>query len=403
LLIFLWKGENMKILFLEQQPCIRALKYALGLKKHGDYNLTFGYTGRSLTDLYGYGDELFDKMIHLRLDDDSLLELIRSDNFDLIHSHNAPDYLTVSAIELMSKNKIKIPIIHDNHDVISMRKTLYSSHDEYNQKKALECEKIANTYADARINVTEGLAEYVINKYPSKGPSLTFNNYVPEDLIPKKLLPKLSNTDGEMHLIYEGTIDATRSGGHYDLLEMFKNIAKQKIHLHIYTTRDVPEYVKLAETNDYVHFHGSKPTKALLEEISQYDFGWAGFNDEKNKDHLDVVLANKVMEYIASGLPIITLNHKTQAKFINDTGLGLVVEDIKDLKSTINSSDTNKLNGLVLSYRYKYTIEANIHEVIDFYNLVLSNYNQDLATKNHVYPKFIESLLHSSISLAEIL
>ena len=393
----------MKILFLEQQPCIRALKYALGLKEYGNYKLTFGYTGRSLTDLYGYGDEYFDRMIRIRLDDDSLLELITSEDFDLIHSHNAPDYLTVRAIEIMSANNIKIPIIHDNHDVISMRQTLYSTHDEYNQKKALDSERIANCFADARINVTQGLADYVIGKYPSKGLTLTFNNYVPRDLIPKNLLPKLSAKDSEIHLVYEGTIDTQRSNGHYDLMEIFTSIAEQKIHIHIYTTRDVPEYVKLAEENKYIHFHGSKPTKELLEEISQYDFGWAGFNDKKNKEHLDVVLANKVMEYIASGLPAITLNHKTQKDFIRETNLGLVVEDINNLRTVIESQDIEKIKELTMAKRYSYTVEANIHYVADFYNQVLSKYNKDSETKSTRYPAFLESLLNARVSLIEIL
>jgi glycosyltransferase involved in cell wall biosynthesis len=284
-----------------------------------------------------------------------------------------------------------------------MRKTLYSSHDEFDQKQALECERIANIYADARINVTQGLADYVLEKYPSSGLALTFNNYVPKDLIPDDLLPKLSKTDGETHLIYEGTIDVTRSGGHYDLFNIFEQIAAQKIHIHLYTTRNVPDYVELAKNNKYIHFHGNMPTKELLKEISQYDFGWAGFNTEKNKTHLDVVLANKVMEYISAGLPVISLDHKTQRNFINETGLGIVIGEIANLKSAIDNFNQDKLKKLVLSNRYNYTIEKNIQTVIDFYNEVIIGFNNDLKNEENSYSVFQEQIINTPMSLVEIL
>ena len=51
----------MKILFLQEQPCIRTLKYAVGLKSQSsDVQLFFGYRGSTLSGYYGHGDELFD-------------------------------------------------------------------------------------------------------------------------------------------------------------------------------------------------------------------------------------------------------------------------------------------------------------------------------------------------------
>ncbi|MEI7690828.1 MAG: hypothetical protein WCI63_04375 [bacterium] len=368
----------MNILYLEQQPCIRALKYAIGLKKSGDYRLVFGYSGRTLTDLYGEGDELFDRWEHIDLNDNSLLELILSENFDLIHSHNAPDFLTAKAIGLVNKYDLGIPVIQDNHDVISMRQTLYSAHPDFNQKSVLEAEYVANTFADAKINVTSGLQEYVQKRYAHfSGPEITFNNYVPQELIPYTFKEKLSAKDHQLHLVYEGTIDPTSSGGHYDLFSIFSQIASQGIHIHIYTTRDVPNYEKLAEKNQFVHFHGKVSSRALLYEITQYDFGWAGFNSEKNKTHLDVVLANKVMEYIVAGLPVITLDHKTQKEFLKKTGLGITVDPITDLKNVLGKTDINLMSQKVMSARENYTVEGNISQLIDFYKLVIKRDHMD--------------------------
>ena len=91
---------EMKILFLQPQPCIRTLKYAKGLRKalKNDVFMVFGYLYKTLTELYGYGDELFDGF--MKLDERSLERSIRGlvEKYrpDIINSHNAPDFLTVS-------------------------------------------------------------------------------------------------------------------------------------------------------------------------------------------------------------------------------------------------------------------------------------------------------------------
>ena len=49
-----------RVLFLQQQPCIRALKYAVGLRAAvPDVELGFSYRGGTLSEWYGAGDELF--------------------------------------------------------------------------------------------------------------------------------------------------------------------------------------------------------------------------------------------------------------------------------------------------------------------------------------------------------
>ena len=43
--------KKLKILFLEPQPCIRALKYEIGLKNTGDYSLFFVISTKLLQNL----------------------------------------------------------------------------------------------------------------------------------------------------------------------------------------------------------------------------------------------------------------------------------------------------------------------------------------------------------------
>jgi len=201
--------ENLKrILFIEPQPCIRALKLAYGLKwlLGEEISLVFGHQGKTLTEFYGYGDEFFDEFVLLSKEEPekSISELVKRYNPDIIHSHNAPDYLTLAAL-----NSVKgTPIIHDTHDALTMRKTPYNltdGEDRVNQY-AVE-EKVANEKSQGRIYITKGVRDYLRNLYSlDSGSEIIFNNYVPKAIIPQKLEKKLSSTDGETHIVYAGTI-----------------------------------------------------------------------------------------------------------------------------------------------------------------------------------------------------
>src|ERR671910_1584588 len=92
----------MRVLFLQQQPCVRALKYAVALRAaRPDIRLAFAYRGARLSGLYGSGDELFERWYRLRngLERD-LRRAVAEFRPDVIHSYNLPDSLTVLAIDL---------------------------------------------------------------------------------------------------------------------------------------------------------------------------------------------------------------------------------------------------------------------------------------------------------------
>src|SRR5918998_4528379 len=104
----------MRVLFLQQQPCVRAMKYAAGFAARvPEITLGFAYRGRTLSELYGAGDELFEAWYPLG--DDPAAELpdvVEAFAPDVIHSHNLPDGLTVAALDTVS-----VPVIHDVHDM----------------------------------------------------------------------------------------------------------------------------------------------------------------------------------------------------------------------------------------------------------------------------------------------
>ena len=132
------------------------------------------------------------------------------------------------------------------------------------------------------------------------------------------------------------------------------------------------DYKNLAEKNSFIHYHGHLDPRQLFEEITKYDFGWAGFNDAKNKPHMDVALPNKTMEYLACGLPTLSFPHEAQKRFIKKYGIGIIIDDFETLPQKL--SDRNLLKKVqenVLRKRLHFTFEKNIGKVIDLYQTLI--------------------------------
>ena len=363
-----------RILFLQPQPCIRALKYAKGLKWtfSGKVCVIFAYLYRTLNELYGHGDEVFDRLVKLDPADleGGIRGLVSKFHPFVIHSHNAPDFLTVSAIEAA---KGEVPVIHDCHEALTMRETgYYANDDEETMRMYPRQEKIANERSDGRIYVTQGVRDYIERRYNVDwSKDMVFHSYVCESMIPSRFLRKISHKDGQTHIVYIGTVTSIVKDSHYDLREIFREIADHGMHVHMYVSiwgaRD-KAYQRLAEDNDFIHYHGHLDQKELLSEITQYDFGWAGFNvNPKNRKHLDVALPNKLFEYIACGLPVLAFPHRNIKHFLDRHRVGLVLDTVDEIPSQLKNGRFESVKRNVLNARHKFTVEKNIGKLVHYY------------------------------------
>jgi glycosyltransferase involved in cell wall biosynthesis len=367
-----------RILFLEPQPCARALKYGRGLKwaLGSRVEIVFGYLYYTLNELYGRGDEVFDDLVKLRLDnlEDELVELIANVKPQVIHSHNAPDLLTLAALEA---TKGKLPVIHDCHEALSLRATGYyaSDDDDIIRNVYPQQEKLANEGSDGRIYVTEGVRDYIQQRYqvdPSR--DLVFHSYVSQSMVPTQLRSKLSAQDDAIHIVYIGTVTSIIPDSHYDLRAIFQAIAEQGIHVHLYVSiwgsRDTA-YQDLAEASPYIHYHGHLDQQTLLQELPQYDYDWAGFNvNPKNRKHLDVALPNKVFEYIACGLPVLAFPHTTIQRFIERHHVGYVFKSLDNMETQLQHAEIEVIERIIEATRHRFTIENSIQTLIQYYTKI---------------------------------
>lgn len=355
----------MRVLFLQQQPCIRTLKYAVGLRSAVDgLRLGFAYQGQSLAEWYGTGDELFDQWWRLGAPVATELRAV-IDRFrpDVIHAHNLPDRLTVLALELTGG---AIPVIHDVHDLQSLRRTPYE--DGFPEPAdPLVLEKAAVEGCRALVAVsTEMLAE--IQARYQVPESLCFANFALARHLPLTLPAPERRHSGPPRVVYQGTLSV--NGGHYDLRALFEAMVAGGVDLDIYPSRPAPDYASLAEGWPGMRCLDSLDPRRLLQVLPDYDWGWAGFNATLNAAHLHTALPNKVFEYLGCGLPVLTMGHLAVARLLAERGLGLDLTTLDDLAVQLSQVDMTGLRRNVADARLDLTIEANIRPIVDLYKTV---------------------------------
>jgi len=279
---------------------------------------------------------------------------------DLIHSHNLPDGLTVAALELTD-----VPVIHDSHDMQSLRQTPYE--DGFPElDDPLVLERRAVEESAGLITVSQEMLDEVKARYEVPARSLVFANYAPARDLPTLLPPAGRVRSGPCRVVYQGTLST--NGGHYDLRHLFSGLVSQGVELDIYPSRPSPDYGDLAEATPGMRCHAPLEPSKLLQELPAYDFGWAGFNDALNGPHLDTVLPNKLFEYLGCGLPVLTLRHRALERFVTQHDVGLVLDSVEDLASRLAEIDVPPLRTRVGELRSRFTIEANIGEVLALYD-----------------------------------
>jgi glycosyltransferase involved in cell wall biosynthesis len=267
---------------------------------------------------------------------------------------------------------------------MSARKTAYEDglNRTGNGANWREEEQQAIERSDAVITVSDTIFDIVRwQGYRLPEIAHVYANYIPKRFIPKTL-PQIdrNSTDRPMRIVYEGFIST--NDGHYDLRTIFRTLAAEGFEVHIYPSRDNSDYQTLADTVPNIIYHPSLTPEKLFEEITQYDFGWAGFNDTLNKVHLDTVLPNKLFEYIACGLPVISFPHKALKSFLVTYGVGLVIDSITGLAERLQAPEAVVVRENVQGLRWNFTVEANLELIVNIYRQ-LNGPTSSLATDRH--------------------
>lgn len=364
----------MRVLFLQQQPCIRTRKYAVGLRAaSAGVRLGFAYQGRTLDEWYGTGDELFERWWRLGAGDasveDDLRAVLAEFEPDVIHAHNLPDRLTVLAVELAAG---RVPVVHDVHDLQCLRRTPYE--DGFPEPAdPLVAERAAVEGCTALVAVSPEVLAEVEARYRVPPRRLVFPSYALAGELPAEL-PAWRPRPGEPpRIVYQGTLST--NGGHYDLRDVFCAVVAGGALLDVYPSRPAPEYEALAAATPGLRCLERLDPRALMEALPAYDFGWAGFNVTLNRAHLDTALPNKVFEYLGCGLPVLTTGHRAIARFLGEHGVGVDLGTLDGtpgrLAGRLAGVDVATLRRRVAATRFDFTVEAGIGPVVDLYKTLV--------------------------------
>lgn len=347
------KEKNEKnILYVQNTACIRTHKIASMMKDKG-YKVFLLYTiappESNNASFCGVYDEVFTVFTP-----NALIDFVNNSDFNIIHSSNEPDSLTNY---LLLTNK---KIVFDTHDMMSLR-----GNDSVN---ALTLEYLANTQSAGVIYTSQSVLEIAKRKFGLEGQrTFVLENLILSQIKVKHPLEKLSSMDGEMHCVYEGGIQGRNKKNHRYFEDIWKKITEYGIHIHFYSQSDYDYCVALGEKNEYLHFEGNMGSEELATEMTKYDCGLALFNvNDTNRAFLETGTANKVYEYINSGLPVIVGDIESYISFVTKHNVGIHLDLNGDIKRQLQEACKIEIEEDFLE-KNKFTMNSYSDELEAFY------------------------------------
>ena len=244
-------------------------------------------------------------------------------NYTVIHVHNMPDFLVFSTIiNRLFGSKIILDI-HDNMPELYLDK-FKSFWGIFFYKLLLFQEKISCHYVHKVITVHIPHLEYNIKYHGlNRTKSIVIPNFADKNLFNNNFSSKgHTKNRNEFRMIYHGTI--AERFGLVVVLKALKKVIKTfpLVRLDIYGKGDgVPDleyWIKKLQLSKIVKYHGQIELDKIPQKILQADLGIVTYlHSEATK----LMLPLKLMEYIAMGIPILTVKNIPISYYFNSNEL----------------------------------------------------------------------------------
>lgn len=348
--------DERNILFVQNTACIRTHKIAAMMKNKG-YKVFLLYTIAPPESNNESFCKIYDK-VYTVFTPNALIDFVNNSEFDIVHSSNEPDSLTNY---LLLTNK---KIVFDTHDMMSLR-----GNDNVN---ALVLEYLANTRSAGVIYTSKGVLEIAKKKFGLENQkTFVLENLILNQIEVKKFHEKLSSLDGELHCVYEGGIQGGNKMHHRYFEDIWRKLTDCGIHIHYYSQSDYDYCVELSEKSPYLHFEGNMGSEELASEMTKYDCGLAIFNvNDSNRAFLETGTANKVYEYINSGLPVILGDINSYVAFVEGYHVGIKLDFDGDIMRQLQDTCKIIIEKDFLQ-KHKLTMDSYSDELVQFYSSVI--------------------------------
>jgi hypothetical protein len=313
----------LKVVAISGHSCIRGHKEALPLIAKGyDFHLV----AKKMPSFVNY----YKTFSHYQNIEQCIESIkLHIHDADIFHIHNEPSWFVCAVKELTDK-----PVVLDVHDTYLTRTT----DEEYQQAmsegkphvRVTTEERNAFQAADALVFVSETVEKETKSEFALEQPSIVLPSYVPKEMYRYHTKEWLGG------LVYEGRVtvpseyDGLRNGtgsGYCDYLNVANATAKAGMDFHLYPGRDDEEFIKTYK--DLAIIHPGYSFDKLLDQISRHDWGLVGnLNDNPQWNK---TLPNKLFDYIAAGVPVVSINASESSKVLEQYGIGITVGSIAEL------------------------------------------------------------------------
>ncbi|MGB8216479.1 MAG: hypothetical protein WCE94_04175 [Candidatus Methanoperedens sp.] len=333
-----------------------------GLLKNKDNNFLSRCCNFAFNKIFNYGEK-------------NLKSMINNVDVDVFHAHAEPNNIPRIVIENSSS-----PVVFDGQDF-----TGNTSGIENLDTRTRDDEKYCFEHADGICHKgpQSELEYYRQHGYKINCPELQWWGCCEEGLFADMNTKKLSEEDGEIHLVYIGSVSTDPKYDYKNFIPLIKELAIQKIHLDIYPSnlleyRKSREYVELEQKEHYFHFHEPVPYNQLSKEIAKYDWGieivknvWSErLTEEKAK----VAMGTKYFAYLEAGIPAIVSDHYTLIKDfvrINQIGFSVKNSEINKLGEMIKGYDHKDLKKNIIKTREVFLASNQAKPLEEFYRNII--------------------------------
>lgn len=350
----------MKIVMVAGHACIRVQKMAIPLIEKGhDVHLvamkipSFHEQYKTFTFCNDLGQML-----------DALKLYAKGADADVFHCHNEPSWFVSALKEITDK-----PVILDVHDSYLARSTKEAATealDKGERHVRVHAEERNNfQLADALIFPGDDFREVVTSEFRLEQPALTLPSYVPDRYY------RYSTLDWHGGLVYEGKVNlpeetkgASKGFDYCDYTEMSRRTKAIGMDFHLYAARTDEKFKK--HYGDYAFVHEPLRYEDLLNSVTRHDWGLVG-NSTKTREW-QVAMPNKLFEYLASGVPVVSMNADHCSRFVQETGVGISVEGPEELAD--RWKEHREVRKKVFKERKAWSMNAHIHKLESFYEEV---------------------------------
>ena len=273
--------------------------------------------------------------------------------------------------------KGKVPIIYECQDILS---DCFAGVSEIE-----ETERYVNEMADGVIHTNSRALEWISNKYRINK-SFAFPNYACARYFQDRL-PKLSENDGSIHLVYCGSVQRTPKNYSYpfarDMKHMFREIASlgYPLHLHLglYPGTANYEYYRELRNIANIVLHDYLPFDEMMKTLSRYDVGMFPVDLGSLKKHVELfgpdylddfplsrADTSKQYEYTMAGLPVLTTPLKWISDWLKKNNFGTCFHSVSHLGEILGGSRMHDYRFSVEKAATRFSMENRIEELERF-------------------------------------